>query len=323
MRLASFSYAGRNRVGFVAQSGALIDLADALAATGQSSQPCPADMIALIESWPALSRAVAIAIERVNENQHLVAAHDASAIAWLPPVLRPTKICCVALNNAGLDAIKISAPKHPAFFIKPSTALVGHGQPIELRSYYGIVHPEPELAVIIGKRTRDVSVEQAAAAVFGYSVHNDVTSVGMRMEDSFHFRFGRPRPDGSTEMIDGHTSYAGRYKGSDTFAALGPWIVTKDEIADPHALRVTCSVAGEPAMDDNTRNLNHSVVQVISFISQYQTLLPGDVISMGTAMHPGGETRRPLTAFDMNRLGGPVSVTIEAVGTITNPVTRS
>lgn len=324
MKLVSFSAQGRDRIGFVDKLGRLVDLAEAWpqAAPARSQQPCPSDMIALIEAWPQLARTVTGLTQRIDDDPAPVPAYEPTAVEWLPPVRRPTKICCVALNNAALDAIKISAPRHPAFFIKPSTALVGHGQPIELRPYYGIVHPEPELAVVIGKRTRDVSVEQAAAAVFGYSVHNDVTSVGMRMEDSFHFRFGKPRPDGSTEMIDGHTSYAGRYKGSDTFAALGPWIVTKDEIADPHALRVTCSVAGESAMDDNTRNLNHSVVQVISFISMHQTLLPGDVISMGTAMHPAGETERPLTAFDMNRLGGPVSVTIEGIGTITNPVTR-
>ncbi|MFT5115822.1 MAG: 2,4-diketo-3-deoxy-L-fuconate hydrolase [Parasphingorhabdus sp.] len=85
---------------------------------------------------------------------------------WLPPLRRPGKILCVAMNNKASDERKISAPSHPAFFLKPSSCLVGHQQPIELREYCGSVHPEPELALVIGKRVRDVSAKDAWDAIY-------------------------------------------------------------------------------------------------------------------------------------------------------------
>jgi len=326
MKLVSFAQGGRDYIGFALGDSVLVDLATAFEvaakATGSAMPAAPADMIALIAQGEEMLAAVRAAHDHVAANCNAVEGIDPRSVTWYPPVRRPSKICCVALNNAALDQVKISAPDHPAFFIKPFTALVGHEQPIVLRKEYGITHPEPELAVVIGRPTKDVGVAEAREAIFGYSVHNDITSVGMRNEDSFHFRFGRPKKDGTFEMVEGHTSYAGRYKGSDTFAALGPWIVTQDEIADPHDLDVTCEIVAERFSEDNTRNLTHSVPEVIAFISRFQTLLLGDVISMGTALNPQGETGRPLTMGDLNRLGGPVSVTIDGIGTLSNPVAR-
>jgi 2-keto-4-pentenoate hydratase/2-oxohepta-3-ene-1,7-dioic acid hydratase in catechol pathway len=315
MKLASFAAEGRDRIGFVAANGRLIDLAEVLDAA-------PATMIELIEGGEALLASVRAAAAAHAEQPGSVQGFAADGVTWHPPVRRPSKICCVALNNSTLDEIKISAPSHPAFFIKPWTALVGHGQPIVLRPQYGVTHPEPELAVIIGKQTRRIEPEQGNDAVFGYAIHNDITSVSMRNEDSFHFRYGKPKGDGTYEMVEGHTSYAGRYKGADTFAALGPWIVTRDEIDDPLTLDVRCDIAGENFNEDNTASLTHSVPKVIAFISQHQTLMPGDVISMGTAIHSAGEVARPLTSGDLNRLGGPVTVTISGIGTLSNPVER-
>jgi 2-keto-4-pentenoate hydratase/2-oxohepta-3-ene-1,7-dioic acid hydratase in catechol pathway len=327
MKLASFSAGGRERLGIVLDNGRLADLQDVLRFAQDDSDrrfpPAPADMIALIEQGDWFLDAVAAAKTAADARPGGVATFAPEEVAWQPCVRRPTKICCLALNNSSLDEVKISAPKHPAFFIKPSTALVGHRNDIVMRSYYGITHPEPELAVIIGRVTKDVSPTKAAAAIFGYSIHNDITSIGMRNEDSFHFRWGKPKEGGGFDLIDGHTSYAGRYKGSDTFSALGPYLVTKDEIRDPHDLRVTCSLAGELAMDDSTKNLTHSVYETISFISRFQTLMPGDVISMGTALHPAGEAAKPLSTFDLNKLGGPVTVSIDGLGTLENPVRRN
>ena len=100
---------------------------------------------------------------------------------------------CLALNNRALDAIKIRAPTdHPAFFLKPFTALTGHRTPIRMRASYGLTHPEPELAVVIGRTIRDESADKTMEAVFGYSIVNDITSVGMREEDSFSVRYFKP-----------------------------------------------------------------------------------------------------------------------------------
>src|SRR5690606_19853836 len=113
----------------------------------------------------------------------------------------------------------------------------------------------------------------------------------------------------------------GRYKGTDTFSPLGPWLVTRDEIADPHALAVTCAHKGEVVTQDNTENLFHRVPEVLAFVSGYITLLPGDVVSMGTALKrtPGSKA---VQNVDLRQLGGPVTVTIEKIGTLSSDVVR-
>ena len=195
---------------------------------------------------------------------------------WYPPVRRPGKICAVAMNNSSSNERKISAPDHPAFFLKPASCLVGHREPIRIRPYYGSVHPEPELAVVIGRMTRDVPATSALDAVYGYTIFNDITGNGMRAEDRFHYWavYAKKDDPSQTERVEQHLSYAGRYKGTDTFGAMGPWLVTKDEIANPDDLAVTCKVGGELIAEDSTRYYNYKVAEVVSFISQFHTLCP-------------------------------------------------
>ena len=292
--------------------GQLIDL---------STDHGPRTLLELIESGePGVERVRRIAdAEAAGTHRCERFSHD--EVLWHAPVRRPSKICCVALNNsANADRI-IQGPKHPAMFIKPASALVGHGGAIECRPEYGRTHPEPELAVVIGRTAKNIRAEDAYDFVFGYTIHNDITSSTMRGEDTFHYRAIHPKAGDAKdiEYVDTWVSYPGRYKCSDTFACMGPWLVTKDEIADPHDLRVTCSHLGELVTDDNTRNLFYKTPQLLAFLSHYLTLLPGDIVSLGTALakSPGG---RAVQSIDLNRLGGPVSVSIERIGTLTNSV---
>jgi len=292
--------------------GQLIDL---------STDHGPRTLLELIESGePGVERVRRIAdAEAAGTHRCERFSHD--EVLWHAPVRRPSKICCVALNNsANADRI-IQGPKHPAMFIKPASALVGHGGAIECRPEYGRTHPEPELAVVIGRTAKNIRAEDAYDFVFGYTIHNDITSSTMRGEDTFHYRAIHPKAGDAKdiEYVDTWVSYPGRYKCSDTFACMGPWLVTKDEIADPHDLRVTCSHQGELVTDDNTRNLFYKTPQLLAFLSHYLTLLPGDIVSLGTALakSPGG---RAVQSIDLNRLGGPVSVSIERIGTLTNSV---
>src|SRR5690606_13346713 len=126
------------------------------------------------------------------------------------------------------------------FFLKPWTALTGHRTAIRMKRKFGFTHPEPELAVIVGARLTDATPDEAMAAVFGYSILNDITCVGMREEDCFSLRYFRPAEDGTMVEDVAHTSYPGRYKASDTFAPMGPWLVTADDIPDPAALTIQC-----------------------------------------------------------------------------------
>ena len=276
----------------------------------------------LIEDWAAARDSVDRAV-----------THDArkaipvGELTWLPPVPRPGKVICVALNNSANAGRIMSGPGTPATFNKPATSLLGHGQPIRLKKEFGRVHPEPELAVVIGtgpagSTGADIGRDDAMSHVFGYTIINDLTSPTMRAEDTFHYRAIHPRKDGTEgiEYVDTWVSYSGRYKGSDGFGPIGPWIVTADEIADPHALTVTCAHQGRVITEDSTRNLMHKVADVISYISGYQTLEPGDIIAMGTALKASSSGGGAVQNVNLTELGGPIEVTISGIGTLSNPV---
>ena len=240
---------------------------------------------------------------------------------WLPPLPDPGKILGVAMNNSASNARKISAPVHPAFFLKPSSCLVGHREPIRIRRYYGSAHPEPELAAVIGRRVRDVAAVDALDAVFGYSIFNDITGNDMRAADRFHYwaLYDDPtEPDGVARR-EQHLSYAARYKGTDTFGCMGPWLTLANDVPDPDALAVTCSVGGETVAEDSTRFYNYKVAEILSYISHFQTLEPGDVVSFGTAFRPGA-TRRSIHQANLQNTSGPVEISIEELGTLSNPI---
>jgi 2-keto-4-pentenoate hydratase/2-oxohepta-3-ene-1,7-dioic acid hydratase in catechol pathway len=248
-----------------------------------------------------------------------------SSLQWLPPVPRPGKVICIALNNsANADRI-MSGPRHPAAFTKPATSLLGHGQPIRLRKEYGRVHPEPELAVVIGaggSGGSGIGRDGALDHVFGYTIINDLTSPTMRAEDTFHYRAIHPRSDGGEgiEYVDTWVSYPGRYKGADGFGPIGPWIATADSVPDPHDLTVSCVHQGRLVTSDSTANLMHKVADVIAFMSSYMTLEPGDIIAMGTALRPSATGGSAIQNVDLVALGGPIEVTISGIGTLRNPV---
>jgi len=318
MKLASFRYQDRDRIGFAARDR-LVDLADVAHAIGAT--PLPADMIGLIESGEDGLRFLRAAQQYAASNS--IATIDPAAVEWHPPVRRPAKILGIALNNSASDARKISAPEHPLFFMKPASSLIGHGGEIVVHDYYGSVHPEPELAVVIGKPCRAVAPEDAYDVVYGYSIFNDLTGNAMRAEDRVHYYALYPRPENPAEVerVEQHLSYAARYKGADTFGPMGPWLVTKDEVADPHALEVRCWHKDELIADDSTACYKYLVPDVIAFITRFHSLWPGDVIAMGTAFRPG-TAQRSLHTADVTKFGGPVKVEITGLGTLVNPVRR-
>ena len=315
MKLASVIYEGQVHICVARDAQTLVDIAACPIAGKDFSQ----SMIDFIELGNEGLGLAADAMEAADERSIIPMAE----VEWLPPVPRPGKICGIAMNNSASNERKISAPDHPAFFLKPSSCLVGHGQAVRVRSYYGSVHPEPELAVVIGRRTKDVDAVDALDNVFGYSVFNDITGNGMRAEDLFRYWaiYASDDNPGEVERREQHLSYAGRYKGSDTFGCFGPWLVTRDEVPDPDDLGVICRVGGEVVADDSTRYYNYKVAELVSFVSQFQTLGAGDVISCGTAFKPS-ESRKSIHHANFQRVSGPVEVCIEGLGTLINPVIR-
>ena len=177
-------------------------------------------------------------------------------------VARPSKILCIGLNYAKhAKETGAAIPTEPILFMKSTTSLSGPFDAIIIPKNSEKTDWEVELAVVIGKKASYVTEEEAMDYVAGYVLHNDVS------ERSFQLERGGTWDKG---------------KGCDSFAPLGPWMVTKDEIANPHQLRLWLSLNGKMMQDGNTDDLIFNIPQLISYCSQFMTLLPGDVISTGT-----------------------------------------
>ncbi|HUZ36001.1 MAG TPA: fumarylacetoacetate hydrolase family protein [Streptosporangiaceae bacterium] len=212
-------------------------------------------------------------------------SHRLADVRLLAPVL-PSKVIAVGKNYADHVAeMGGELPPEPVLFLKPSTAVCGPGDPVRYPAGLSErVDFEGELAVVIGRLCRQVPASQAAGVIFGYTCANDVTARDLQARDG---------------------QWA-RAKGFDTFCPLGPWIETG---ADPADLELVTMVNGEVRQRARTSQLLHGVAALVAYASNVMTLLPGDVLLTGTPAGVG-----PLSE------GDEVSVTIENIGTLTNPV---
>jgi len=210
----------------------------------------------------------------------------AGEINYLSCVGRPSKIICVGLNYAkharesGMDV-----PKEPVLFFKSTSALVGPNHPVIIPKGSLKTDWEVELAVVIGKKASYVNEEDAMEYIAGYCLHNDYSERAFQLE-----RGG--------QWVKG--------KSCDSFAPMGPYLVTRDEVADPHHLHLWLDVNGKRMQDSSTSDLIFNIPHLVSYISQFMTLLPGDVISTGTPEGVGlGQKPEPwyLKAGDKIHLG--------------------
>ena len=177
-------------------------------------------------------------------------------------VARPSKILCIGLNYAKhAKETGAAIPTEPILFMKSTTSLNGPFDNIIIPKNSEKTDWEVELAIVIGKKASYVTEEAAMDYVAGYVLHNDVSERAFQLERGGTWDKG---------------------KGCDSFAPLGPWMVTKDEIANPHNLRLWLSLNGKIMQDSNTDDLIFNIPQLISYCSHFMTLLPGDVISTGT-----------------------------------------
>lgn len=216
-----------------------------------------------------------------NEFGSLIALEE---VKLLPPV-EPTKIIGVGLNYRDhAEEVGLEVPSEPLIFLKPSTSVIGPEEPIIIPPSSQRVDYEGELAIVISKRAKGISLEEAHKYILGYTCFNDVTARDIQLREKQWTRA----------------------KGYDTFAPLGPWIETE---IDPMNLNLETLVNGERRQLSNTRNLIFNPFELVSFISHIMTLLPGDIIATGTPSGIG-----PLKEGDI------VEVRIEGIGTLRNPV---
>ncbi|MFY2858331.1 fumarylacetoacetate hydrolase family protein [Mycobacterium sp. THU-M104] len=213
-------------------------------------------------------------------------------VRLLAPILA-SKVVCVGKNYADhiaeMSNMTGPASADPVIFLKPSTAIIGPNVPILLPANASPVHFEGELAVVIGRACKDVPAARAAENILGYTIGNDVSARDQ-------------------QQADGQWT---RAKGHDTFCPVGPWIVTDLTPLDPADLQLRTEVNNETKQHSRTSLMVHDIGAIVEWISAVMTLLPGDLILTGTPAGVG-----PLEDGDT------VSVTIEGIGTLTNPVVR-
>lgn len=325
MKLCSFETQVRRCYGLVRDDGRIVDLEACL------GPEAPASLEALIDAVAEGRLTLATLTARASGAPTI----DPATITWRAPLSRPGKILGVAINNRIGQELAYRPFAEPAFFLKPASSLTGHGQPVVVRESYGLTHPEPELAVIIGRRGKHIPEARALEHVFGYTIINDITSPGLKERDSIELvtpasagggysdlmSWRRIRDDEDARSI--YLTYHALSKGSDTFGPMGPWIVTTDEIADPNRLTVNSFDGTRLVFEDSTANLTFPVERIISHASAYMTLEAGDVLHCGTAMRPAEHGPfRTLTQWDLRRAKEPMAVEIEGIGRLENPVAR-
>jgi 2-keto-4-pentenoate hydratase/2-oxohepta-3-ene-1,7-dioic acid hydratase in catechol pathway len=285
MKFLTYRYDGIERVG-VLRGDEVIDLS-----------PLAASMLELIESWPDLKAEV----------QKLVAAAEGgralSAVELRAPIPRPRKnIICLGMNYAAhaLESLRAKGlpeklPEYPVFFSKMPTAVNHPNAPVPLMPDVSAQRDwEVELAVIIGRRGRDIPASAALDYVFGYTIMNDVSARDLQTRHQQFFY---------SKSLDGS-------------APLGPWIVTADEIPDPHALGIRLRLNGELVQNSTTRDMIFDIPTCIATFSRGITLEPGDIIATGTPAGVG----MGMTPQRWLKAGDVMEAEIDGIGVLRNTV---
>ncbi len=312
MRLVTFEVQGVNRLG-AEQDGGVVDLNRGyglmLAARGvqdfqdQADRDLPADMLRFLEGWEQTEPrarevlAFAAAVQKADGPLAQALIRPAPEVRLRAPISNPQKVICLGLNYRDhAQETNSPIPSEPVLFSKFSSAIIGPEDPIVLPSVSQQVDYEAELACIISRRGRHIPKEQGLEHVAGYTVFHDVSARD--------YQIGKP----GGQWLSGKTF--------DTFAPLGPALVTKDDVPNPHVLDIRCTVNGEVLQSSNTRHLIFSVEDIIAYCSHIFTLEPGDVIATGT---PGGIgfTRKPQRFL---KHGDVAVIEVARLGALRNPV---
>ena len=252
----------------------------------------PGNLRLLLDGGPSVLEAVA---ELANRPGAVKVA--AGQVQFHAPIVDPRKIICVGLNYKDHAAESGSPiPKDPILFSKYATALIGHGETIVLPKVSQEVDYEAELVIVVGKKGRHLTLNNAMDHVAGYTVGHDVSARDWQL-----------KKDGKQWMVG---------KTFDTFAPAGPVLVTKDEVKDPQNLPIRLRLNGEVMQNSSTKQMIFGVAELLVYLSQVFTLEPGDLIYTGTPPGVGVARKPPVYLKD----GDVVEVEIEGLGLLRNPV---
>ena len=280
MKLITFGYKNSTNIGAVIGN-------EVVDSTG--SADIPDDMISFLAAGIAAKEAMQAIIDSGNNRIPL------KNVQLKAPIPRPGKFLGISLNYADhINETKLDKPEYPTFFTKQSTCVIADGEAIHRPIVSEKVDYEGELAFVIGKRCKNVPVEQAHRVIAGYTIVNDVSVRDWQIRSP-------------TWMLG---------KSFDTHGPMGPWIVTSDEVNDPHNLNLKTWIDDDLRQNSNTENMIFNCYEMIEYLSKAMTLEPGDVISTGT---PGGVGVKMKPRGYM-KPGQIAKIEIEGVGVLTNPI---
>lgn len=306
MKLATYQSETGPRAGAVADNR-VIDLAVALDLSGLAPASLAATTRSLLAAGPEGLAAAAAAVEWHLQSSSETPSFGLADVQLLAPLPNPGKLMCLAGNYADhiLEGGGVFPGKDkmtPHFFVKPTTAIIGPDAAIRIPTSTKFADWELELAVVVGRTGRGFSVEEAQATIVGYTIFNDISARELSFRDDLPMQEG----DGFFDWLVG--------KWLDTFGPMGPWITTADEISDPAALQMQLFLNDELQQDASTGQMIFSPAEALAFITQFVTVEPGDLISMGTPAGVGHSKKLRLQPGD--RIRGEIA----ELGTLSNPV---
>ena len=306
MKLATYQSETGPRAGAVADNR-VIDLAVALDLSGLAPASLAATTRSLLAAGPEGLAAAAAAVEWHLQSSSETPSFGLADVQLLAPLPNPGKLMCLAGNYADhiLEGGGVFPGKNkmtPHFFVKPTTAIIGPDAAIRIPPSTKFADWELELAVVVGRTGRGFSVEEAQAAIVGYTIFNDISARELSFRDDLPMQEG----DGFFDWLVG--------KWLDTFGPMGPWITTVDEISDPATLQMQLFLNDELQQDASTGQMIFSPAEALAFITQFVTVEPGDLISMGTPAGVGHSKKLRLQPGD--RIRGEIA----ELGILSNPV---
>ena len=302
MRLTSYKVEGATRLGLVLNE-MVFDLNKAYTSLFGERRVFPNDMISLLEGGERIFLKVRELHEALTEHdepsKQKGICHILRDVKILAPIPRPRKnIVCLGVNYPDHAAeTKHEPPRYPIFFTKAPTCVIGVGDPIVLPKCSQRIDYEVELAFILGRKGKNIKEEEAWDYIAGYAVLNDVTARDLQRSHQQWFKG----------------------KSLDTFAPMGPCLVTPDEVDDPHNLNLRLSLNGKVMQEDNTKELFFKIPEILASLSVDMTVEAGDIVATGT---PGGigDSRSPPVYL---KPGDCVRSEVEGIGVLENPVTSA
>lgn len=291
MKLLTFSKNGTQVLGVKTDSG-IIDVAAALEVN--QADNIPTDMMHLIEQGDESLARFKQYIENLPKGTNEPYIIKEETITFAPAVPNPSKVICVGLNyKKHADETGLPYPEYPVLFNKFNNALAAHEEEVAVPRVTERLDYEVELGIVIGKKAKYVSEADALDYVFGYCTTNDLSARDLQKRAS--------------QWLTG--------KSGDGFAPVGPYVVTKEAIEDPNNLQLTTKVNGELRQNSNTADMIYNVEELVSYISQFMTLEPGDLILTGTP--EGVIIGKPIEERVYLQAGDEVTVEVENLGALT------